>query len=670
MSDGAPFGSGLALRPGVAQGSYPERGLEHESWFSRALRLISGATERALSLRRAPLEQFVSQVRSRGAKLRGLDEAQLAEELRRTRERLVLEGTRDDLLPGCFALISEFSRRTLGMEPYDVQLMAGWIMARGKLAEMATGEGKTLAATLPACTAALAGIPVHVISANDYLVARDAAKLAPLYEALGLSVSAVTEDLKNPNERRDAYSCDITYGTTKQIAFDYLRDGLARGRTRGKLKFQLDSLHNGAAHSGLLLRGLCFAIIDEADAILIDEASTPLILAGAGGSPEQERTYRQALRLAQRLEDGLDYRLNRMTSNVELSEGGRMKLEELTRPLSVAWHGPRRREAWALQALRALHVFVRDQHYLVRDGHVEIIDQPTGRSNPDRSWERGLHQLIELKEGCELTPERETLARISCQRFYRRYLKLSGMTGTAREVAGEVQDVYGLATVPIPTRKPLIRQHFGTRVYPSKQSKWRALSKRVAELNRTHRPVLVGTSSLGESEVVSRLLTAAGIEHRVLNARQDAEEAQIVADAGQLGRITVATNMAGRGTDIALGTGVAESGGLHVISTQRSSAGRIDRQLYGRSGRQGDPGSCEGIFSLEDDPLVQLYPDFVRRLMTLMSRRRGFFPHRLGSGLTSLPQCADERRQARIRRSLMETESYLSDLLAFTGQGE
>ena len=298
------------------------------------------------------------------------------------------------------------------------------------------------------------------------------------------------------------------------------------------------------------------------------------------------------------------------------TERGRQRLEELAAALAGVWSGPRRREEWVDKALRALHCFVRDQHYLVRNGRVEIIDQPTGRAAPDRSWEQGLHQLIEIKEGCDLTPERETLARISYQQFFRRYLRLSGMTGTAREVARELWSVYRLNTLVIRPRLPVRRRSWGSRVFPTQESKWQAVVARVRQLQKLGRPVLVGTCSLAASEQLSARLTAAGFPHRVLNARQDANEAAIVAEAGRRGRITVATNMAGRGTDIGLGPGVTENGGLHVIATQRAEARRIDRQLFGRCGRQGDPGSYEEILSLEDEPVKLFYPAGIRSFLT------------------------------------------------------
>jgi preprotein translocase subunit SecA len=662
--------SSAALRPGIAQGVYPERAESREGRLERWLHEWRGAAARRGLATRGQLEGFVRSVERRGRELRSEPESLLVERARALHQPLVVDGLTDDLLARVFAVVRELAKRTLGTPHYDVQLMGGWVMSRGMLAEMDTGEGKTLTATLPACAAALAGIPVHVVSANDYLVERDAAAMRPLYDALGLTVGAVVEREKDPALRRAAYRCAITYGTAKQIAFDYLRDGLQRGPHQQRLAMQLEWLHREQPRSdGLLLRGLCFAVVDEADSVLIDEARTPLILSRPSGSSEQRRTYRRALRLAKALEEGRDFRMHPREGRLELTDAGCSRLEELTRPLEGFWSGPRRREEWVARALTALHLFTRDRHYLVREGKVQIIDGPTGRVSPDRSWEAGLHQLIELKEGCELTPELETVARISYQQFFRRYLRLAGATGTAREVAHELWSVYRLNSVPIPTRRPRQRRDRGLRVLRTRAAKSDAVLESIARAHRNGRPVLVGTGSVAESDELAGELTSRGLAHRVLNARQDAEEAEIVAEAGEPGRITVATNMAGRGTDIRLAVGIAELGGLHVIATQRAEARRIDRQLFGRCGRQGDPGSYEVVASLEDEELTRFYPAGL-----LSWLRRGDLhapiPERLGRLLTSLPQLAEERRHSRMRRRLVELEEYLGDLLAFSGPRE
>lgn len=643
------------LRPGIARGSYPERTDDDES---TAEKLWRGVRRRFEGTDPARLRDFAERVGREGRPLKTLDGPALDARLHELRAALALHGLEETLLVRSFALVREFAARTLETPHYDVQLMGGWLMARGMLAEMQTGEGKTLTATLPACAAALAGIPVHVLSVNDYLVQRDADAMRPLYAALGLSVGTVTGAESDPAARRAAYACDVAYATSQQIAFDYLRDRLVRRAP------------DRAGSDALLLRGLCFAIVDEADSVLIDEARTPLLLAAGRGTPEQVATYRRALRLARALEPDVHFAVDRRRGAVELGPAGRERLAALAAPLPGFWTGPRRREEWVVRALAALHVYVRDRDYLVRDGGVEIIDRSTGRAMPDRSWGQGLHQLIELAEGLEPTPERETLARITYQRFFRRYLRLSGMSGTAREVAGELSSVYGLAVQRVPTRLPCPRIDVGTRVFARSGAKWSAVVERVAELHRSGRAVLVGTASVEASELLSGRLAERGLEHRVLNARQDAEEAAIVADAGQAGRITVATSMAGRGTDIALGPGVAEAGGLHVIATERAEAARVDRQLQGRASRQGDPGSFEAILSLDDAPVRAWFPRWLLDLLARLAPAGTSLPRKLGAWLTRLPQAAEERRHASLRRRLMAAEDRLEETLAFAGEGE
>jgi preprotein translocase subunit SecA len=613
----------------------------------------------------ASLQRFAEAVEARGPALAREGDTSLIARLPDLRRRLAGGFDDEPLLAETFALVRETARRVLGTPHYAEQLMGGLVLARGMLAEMATGEGKTLTATLTACAAALAGIPVHVLSANDYLVERDAEAMGPLYRALGLSVGAATERDPDLVRRRAAYACDVTYGTAKAVAFDYLRDRLARGRARGDLALRIDRLSGSAgARDDLVLRGLCFAIVDEADSILIDEACTPLILSGAARSSGQRKLYRQALRLARALRPGIDYHVDVERRRVELTEAGRARLEEIAKPGDEIWSGPRRREEWVVRALAAEHAYLRDRDYVVIDGRVEIVDALTGRRAPDRSWEQGLHQLIELVEGCPLTPPRETLARITYPQFFGRYLRLAGMTGTAREVQRELWSTYDLACVRIPTRLPSRRRDFGVHVYPDTETRWRAMRQRIEELHRVGRPLLVGTSSIAASEQISRMLDAAGLPHRVLNARQDAEEAAIVAAAGQRGRITVATSMAGRGTDILLGPGVAEIGGLHVLATQRAAAARIDRQLAGRCARQGDPGSCERLLGADDVPVWAV------RWLHFLQDARGRLPQPLSRWLTWIRQQSEEQRSSRLRKELSFAEKSRDDLLSFSGSGE
>jgi preprotein translocase subunit SecA len=514
----------------------------------------------------------------------------------------------------------------------------------------------------------LAGIPVHVITVNDYLVERDAQWMRPVYDALGLSVGIIVEGMDH-EARRAAYACDVTYCTNKQLVFDYLRDRLTMGEGTESLRLRLESLYTDQPRSSkLLLRGLCFAIVDEADSVLVDEARTPLIISRTPENDDQEQLYRQALRLGHELELRTDFDVRRRDREVELTEHGKDRLGVLAAALGSVWRGTRYREELVRQALTALYLFERDKQYLIRDGKVQIIDEYTGRVMPDRSWEQGLHQMIEAKEGCEITVPAVPIARISYQRFFRRYLRLAGMTGTAREIAGELRSVYGLNVVTIPTHRPLRRRRLPSRIFGSGPAKWQAVVERIRGLRAQDRPVLVGTRSVADSETLSQLLHDGGVPHQVLNARQDEHEAHVIAEAGQAGRITVATNMAGRGTDIVLGPGVASTGGLHVIATERHEAGRIDRQLFGRCARQGDPGSIEFILAVDDQLMREFYP---KAFVALLARRRpGLIQRRLGPSLAALPQHAAEHRHARIRRALLKADAQLGDLLAFSGRSE
>jgi preprotein translocase subunit SecA len=607
---------------------------------------------------RRAIDAFVERVGVEGGALEDVSDALLHDRVACLSRSLRTPDAGENGLATAFAMIREMARRHLGTPHRDVQLEGGLLMSLGRIAEMETGEGKTLAATLPACTGALSGVPVHVVSANDYLVERDAEAMRPLYEALGLRVGAVTESMRDPDARREAYACDVTYATTRSLAFDHLRDVLSQRNA------------NGAAAAQPLLRGLCFAVLDEADAILIDDAHTPLVLAAPAERSEERRVQRRSLRLAASLQRGLHFRVDAAARRVEILDRGRAELETLAKPLRGAWAGPRRRERWVSQALRAMHVFHRDRDYLVTDGAVHIIDPTTGRAAPERSWEQELHALIELKEGCPPRAARETLARISVQRFYRRYLRLAGTTGTASESAAELRRGYGLSSRRVPTHRPCRRVALGTRVFPEARRKWLAVVERIREVHAAGRPVLVATGSVAASEHVATLLRGADLPHRVLNARQDAREAEIVAQAGLPGRITVATRMAGRGTDIALHPESEAAGGLHVIATQIGEPARIERQLAGRAGRQGDPGSHERIYALEDEAATSVLPQALRRCAAWLSTDGGAIHARTGELLTWLVRSAEEARRARQRRDLVALDHDLDEVLAFSGPGE
>jgi preprotein translocase subunit SecA len=584
------------------------------------------------------------------------------------RTALRREGLTAPLAAQGLALWRELAHRALGYRAHDVQLMGAMTLLRGRLCEMATGEGKTLTAALAAGTAAMAGLPVHVITVNDYLAERDASAMRALFGRLGLSVGLVVEGM-SPDQRRAAYACDLCYCSNKELAFDYLKDRVALGRHGSRLQMGLAALAQGPGPR-LLLRGLHFAILDEADSILIDEARTPLILSAAVDDDLGDEVQRRALDLASCLIAGVHYRCSPLERRVDLLPAGLERAAAIDAGDSPAWASPRGRRAAVELALAALHLYDRDRHYLVRDRQVQIIDEYTGRVMPDRSWQDGLHQMIELKESCPPSAQRVTLARITYQRLFRRYLMLSGMTGTAREVAHEIAATYGLRTVVIPPHRPVRRRHLPAQLFATEIEKWQAVAAQVKELAQgQRRPVLLGTRSVEASDRLSRTLTAAGLPHALLNARQDQDEAEVVARAGEAGRVTVATNMAGRGTDIRLGPGVAERGGLHVILTEFHASARVDRQLFGRCARQGDPGSVQLIASCEDE-LVQQFARFLIRWGSPGAANAPLRPSLLLACMRRLAQARAGWRDAAQRRRTLSHDRAMDAALAFTGTRE
>jgi preprotein translocase subunit SecA len=563
-----------------------------------------------------------------------------------------------------FALIRVLATRHLGLTPYDVQLMAAWSMLCGRMAELATGEGKTLAASLTAATAALAGRMVHVVTVNDYLAERDHGLLSPLYQALGLTTGLIVHG-QTPAERRAGYACDIVYTSNKELVFDYLRDQMRRRATPSALHGRvacLDGRRGG--EDEVVLRGLDFAIVDEADSVLIDEARTPLIISEAASDAVSDNACVEALDLVAGLTEGTDYRIDRSERRIDMTPSGRRRVEILSETLGEHWGSTLVRSELVVKALTARLLFERDVHYLVRDGKVCIIDEYTGRVMADRFWNDGLHQMIEAKEGCAPSGQRASVARITYQRFFTRYHHLCGMSGTLAEVTGELWSVYGVGVARIPTHHPSRRRVEKTRIVPTAEAKWRTIADRAVTLSAAGRPVLIGTRSVAASERASSLLRAHGVAHNLLNAAQDAAEAAIVARAGDPGCVTIATNMAGRGTDIRLGPGVSDRGGLAVILSDRHDAARIDRQLAGRGARQGDQGSFIQVLSLEDALMDPLRSNPVGRLLLTAARR-----HRvLACILFSIMQRTAERRHRIVRRELMRLEARLQASLSFAGR--
>ena len=653
---------------------YVERDEAEAPWVDRAtLALWHAVLRPALHPLRCVAwrqRRFVARVDAHAAAAAALDDDALRQRAAVLRRRLRDEGFAAQPVAECFALVREAAARVVGKRHYPAQVAAGWLLLQGSLVEMATGEGKTFAATLPAVTAALAGLPVHVITVNDYLAARDADTMAPLYRFFGLSAGAVVHGMAR-DERRAVYAGAIAYVSNKELAFDYLRDRAALGDRASPLHLAVQGLRGGPLPpgGGCVLRGLVFAIVDEADSVFIDEARTPLILsATVGGGPPRELCA-LALAWAGGLVEGEHYALERGARRVRLQDAGRDALAARRAGAAegALFESGRACEQAVQRALAATQLYLRDQHYVVVEGKVQIVDEATGRAMPDRSWEHGLHQMIEAKEGVEQTGQRETLARITYQRLFRRYLRLAGMSGTATEVAAEIGRTYALPVVRVPLHRPCLRTLSRPRCLAHAADKWQAVAAAVAEAAlQQRRPVLIGTRTVKASEELSAVLHAHGIEHVVLNAKQDDTEALIVARAGEAGRVTVATNMAGRGTDIVLGHGVAARGGLHVVLTEYHESRRIDRQLFGRSARQGDPGSGEAIVAL-DDELFSLHAPAWRAGLA----RRGQAIGALAlAALRALAQWAAERRAREQRETSLRQDRRFARLLAFSGRGE
>jgi preprotein translocase subunit SecA len=665
-----PAGLENKFRPGVSLGRYPQKKETRNTDFEKSIARWGANIKFLLNRPKFTQSYIVSRANDYEQDLKQLSEPDLTSRIAHIREKLQRSGLQEALIIQAFAIIREVAGRTLGKRHFDTQLLGGWVMIHGMIAQMQTGEGKTLATTLPACTAALAGIPVHVITANDYLAARDVELLQPLYQRLGLVAGSVIDGMET-DQRRKTYASDIVHTTNKQVAFDYLRDRMEMAEDTTPLRFQFKQIQKERQHSTqLFLRGLCFAIVDEADSVLIDEAGTPLIISKNLPAEESEEIYVEALSLASRLIINEHFSVDFDQRTLTLTEAGENRLLEASQEMAGLWQRTRQRNTLVTQALTAQYLFIVNRHYMVRDGKIQLIDQLTGRVMTDRSWKQGLHQMIEAKEGCHITPQREPLARISYQRFFSRYLKLAGASGTAMEVASELHYVYGLQVVNIPTYKPCQRKMLPERLYLIADAKWAALIMRVKELHQLGRPVLIGTCSVAESEQISEKLTEHQLPHQMLNARQDKHEAEIIAKAGQLGNITVATNMAGRGTDIELDARVIELGGLHVIAMARNDALRIDRQLYGRCARQGDPGSAETFISLQDERIASAYPESMLKFFSRFAGNEQTLPEIMARIILRWPQKRIENQQAKIRAQLMQQDKQQARILAFSGRFE
>jgi preprotein translocase subunit SecA len=602
-------------------------------------------------------------------KLRHLSEQRLRKRLKEMAVRFRRhEKGCDEILNDVFAFIVEVADRTLGLRLYPVQIMGGIALYKGYFTEMATGEGKSLTACLPAILAAWTGRPCHIVTVNDYLAGRDADEMLPFYSFCGVSVGCVTSQME-PEQRRLHYGKGIVYTTSKELVADFLRDRLRIGSfhdsSRRLIRQMLLPRWEGS--KGLVMRGLDTAIVDEADSVLIDEAVTPLIISRAQDNKPMAEIYKTAYGIAASFELDTDYHLNLKYKDVKLTKDALKKIEILSESLPGIWRGASRRVELIQQALTAREFYKEEKQYVIHDGKIVIVDEFTGRLMPNRSWRQGLHQAVEAKEGLDVTSPSETLARISFQRFFRFFRKLSGMTGTGQEAAGEFWHIYGLPFISIPTNRPCIRKQISDAVFPDANRKWEAIVEEIVRCNKTGCPILVGTRNVRASERLAKMLTARGLDFNLLNAVRHKEEAVIVAAAGEQGRITIATNMAGRGTDIKLGRGVVELGGLHVIATERHESGRIDRQLFGRSARQGDPGGAQAFMSVDDELIQRFVPGLLRKRLASAIEKRRSGAKRLAENALSHAQSAAQRLAFRQRRNVLQMDTWLEDALSFTG---
>jgi len=574
----------------------------------------------------------------------------------------------EHLILPALAAIREAADRKLGLRPFPVQLMGALALHRGYLAEMATGEGKTLTAGLAAVLAGWSKHPCHIVTVNDYLVQRDAEWLEPLYHFCGVRVGFVT-GTSPPPERAKNYACDVTYVTSKELLADFLRDRLQLGRLQNPTRRLIRRMlaPQPEIKDGMVLRGLHTAIVDEADSVLIDEAVTPLIIAAT----HENNTLRQAARLANEmigvLKPESDYHANPRYKEIEMTKAGLQKLVVQASHLPGLWRGHDRRLELVIQALIAREFFHRDQQYIIEGDKLVIVDEFTGRPMPQRAWREGMHQAIEAKEGIPVSDPTETIARLSFQRFFKCFHKLSGMTGTASEAAGELWQVYGLPTITIPSNKPCIREQWPDRFFLGEDDKWRAVAAEIENLHPTGRPLLVGTRSVLASERLGQRLAERGLEAKILNATRLKEEAEIVSLAGERGRIIIATNMAGRGTDIKLGRGVVGLGGLHVIGTERHESNHVDRQLFGRAARQGDPGSAQAFISAEDELLLKFLPKPVRKGLIEAWRRNLPGKEQIARVAVKLAQNKAKALSFKQRRSVLRSDVWLDEALSFAG---
>lgn len=587
------------------------------------------------------LRPLLKQIGALEEQIKELSDEQLQAQTPKFREMLANGSTLNDILPEAFATVREASSRVLGMRPYDVQIIGGIVLSEGKIAEMKTGEGKTLTAALPMYLHGLTQKGAHLVTVNDYLASRDAQEMGKLYNWLGLSVGCITHNMDD-QDRKDAYKADITYGTNNEFAFDYLRDNM---------KFDLDDY---------VQREHNFCIVDEVDSILIDEARTPLLISGP--SEGNTELYNQINTVIPRLEIEKHFTVDEKSHSAVLTDDGVIKVQEIlgvenlfdVQNIELLHH--------VNQSLRAHTLFTVDKDYVVKDGKVIIVDEFTGRLKEGSRWSDGLHQAVEAKEGVTIKKENQTLASITFQNYFKMYNRLAGMTGTADTEAEEFGKIYNLEVVVVPTNLPIARKDHADVIYATKAAKYKAVAQLIKECNAKSQPVLVGTVAIESSEILSKYLTEEGLKHEVLNAKQHVREAEIVANAGQPGAITIATNMAGRGTDIKLTAETKEAGGLYIIGTERHESRRIDNQLRGRSGRQGDPGASKFFLSLEDDLMRVFGSDKIKGLMTRMGLKEDEpIEHSMISNAIAKAQKRVEGHNFDIRKHLLDFDDVMNE---------
>lgn len=604
--------------------------------FGFLQRLVGNTSTREIKKMRS----IVEEINGMEEQLVGLSDSSLTAKTREFKQRLADGETLDDILPEAFAVVREASKRVLGMRHFDVQLIGGITLHRGNIAEMRTGEGKTLVATLPVYLNALTGKGVHVVTVNDYLAKRDSEWMGKLYRFLGLSVGLIVAGL-DYGQRKAAYGADITYGTNNEFGFDYLRD-------------------NMVVHAEQMVqRPLHYAIVDEVDSILIDEARTPLIISGPG--ERSTDSYYTLAKIVPKLVKDEDYTIDEKQKTIAPTESGIAKVEKMLKIENLYDSSNLELNHLLIASLRAYAMMHRDKDYVVKDGQVVIVDEFTGRLMFGRRYSDGLHQAIEAKEGLKVERESQTLASITFQNYFRMYDKLAGMTGTAKTEEQEFNNIYGLEVYEIPSNKPLARKDLPDLIFKTKAAKYRAAVKDVVARHAKGQPILVGTTSITQSEELSDMLTKAGVPHNVLNAKHHEKEAEIVANAGQRGMVTIATNMAGRGTDISLGEGVPELGGLHILGTERHESRRIDNQLRGRAGRQGDPGSTQFFLSLEDDLMRIFGADNISSMMDKLGMEEDEpIEHSLITKSIERAQKKVENHNFNIRKYILEYDDVMN----------